>query len=776
MSPGPRRLVCALVLVVVGIGPFVPTLAGTRLHFSDDLGQFSYPLRQYYADCLHRGTLPLWCPYLFAGYPVLADGQIGPFYPLNLVLFALLPTPMAFSWALALGVLTAAWGMYLYVSRLTRSTLAGLTSAAALVTSGFWVGHVVHLNLIQAAAMVPWAFYCLDRAWDGRTRWLVGVAGAIGIAALAGFPQVVQIMLLGLGAKALWNTLAKTSGGSARWRGAWFASAVAAMLVGLALGAAQLLPTYELLGRGQRSKGLTRKTAAQVHVPPRAALTYLVPHYFGWQPPGHPHAAQPYWAGGGAGQWESLCYVGAGVLALALAGGWPPWPTRHIPFFVLMFVVATLMSFGPATFLFDALYWIPGFRYLRAYARFLMLAHFSLAVLAGFGLAALASGVARVRVGSSAMVVLAGILIVVLVDPCGAGRPAGMAPVRWVDPTVWASALVCVALGLAAFVWPSGSTASRALAVGAMVLACAQAAGALWGFNRSVRTDVALAESPTARWLRQRGMQGRILVQSSRHQGTDVAEMNRCLGFNVPATYRLPCVSGYAPLGPLRIRMILTRVLGKRSGLTMPLAQRANLLHLLRVQALVATPSAAWPPYDLGPPTATFGSTAIYWFGPVGPEALLVGAVDELSHWQDALLFVWNGDTDLTRTACVEPATDALPTPLDDTSPPGTVRVVRSTDTELELDVHADRPALVVISRPWDPGWKAWLDGRSVPIHRTDYVVQGVYVSPNDRRLRLAYEPDDLFRGARISAGALIALVVCLLVSFRRRPASAVNG
>ena len=764
MTAARTRVLCAAVLVLVSLGPLGATLAGTRLYFFDDLGQFSYPLRQFYADSLGRGTLPLWCPYLLAGYPLVADGQVGPFYPVNLVLFGLLPTPLAFSWALGLGLLCAAWGMYLYLVYLTRSVVAGLGAAAALVFSGFWVGHVVHLNLIQAAAAVPWAFYCLERAWVDNRRWLVGVSAAVGMSALAGFPQATQILLAGLVARAVWIALTDPAYLSGIGRAAWVVATGASLVTGLALGAAQLLPTYELLSQGPRAGGLTRDAAAQVHLVPRLALTGLVPRYFGHAPPGQ--TGGDYWGGGGAGQWEFLCYAGAPMLALALAWIWPPWHNRHAVFFLILLVVSVLVAFGPATFLFDVLRYIPGFAYFRVYARFLMLAHLSVVCLAGMTVGALFLKYGRGRVAAGAALVAAGILLVVLTDPFGADRPAGTDPARLTDLSVLVPLVACAVLALGALVCPRTHAGTRALAVGVAVLACAESGAALWDFNRSTPTAVALADSPTAKWLKQEPLDGRVLVQSARGQDTSVPDMNRCLGFSVPATYRLPAVSGYAPLAPMRIRAVEYGVLGNRRGPAMPPARHANLLRLLRVQAVVATPGPDWPPYDLGKPSATFGDTAVYWLGEPGPEAFLAERVEVVPYPRSALAFIADGDVDLSRTACVE---DALPECLTGDTPPGTVRITHTDHAELHLDIQADRPALAVIARRWDPGWKAWLDDRPVPILRTDYLLQGVSVPSGTHRLRLAYRPTSLWWGAAVSGGAALVLVLSGLVLGRRR-------
>ena len=378
----------------------------------------------------------------------------------------------------------------------------------------------------------------------------------------------------------------------------------------------------------------------------------------------------------------------------------------------------------------------------------------------------MAAGTARFRVGVASLLVAGGVVAIVLTDPFATARPANAARLGLTDLSVVGPVTACLAVALAVAVWSRRPAAAPLLAGVVTVVACVESCASLWDFNRSTPTAVALAESPTAAWLEQRPLAGRILVQSAHGQDTDVVEMNRCLGFNVPATYRLPAVSGYAPLAPMRIRAIEYGVLGGRTGQSMPPAAHRNLLRLLRTQAVVATPGPDWPPYGLGKPAATFGKTAVHWLGDVGPEAFLVGRADMVAQPRRALAFVANPTIDLSRIACVEAP---LPQPLTDATQVGTVEIMHTDHDELGLTVRAQRPALVVVSRRWDPGWRAWLDGRPVSVLRTDYLVQGVFVPAGEHRVRLAYRPTSLWLGAAVSAAGLVLLLVLLMLSRRRR-------
>src|SRR5437899_2757394 len=113
--PSARELLrtAALALAALAAGSLVffgpGILTGRELLFthdirSSDLWHLHLPLKHVYARGLAAGRLPLWCPEVGTGFPLLAEGQVGALYPPNLLLFSTLPLPLAFDWALLLQV------------------------------------------------------------------------------------------------------------------------------------------------------------------------------------------------------------------------------------------------------------------------------------------------------------------------------------------------------------------------------------------------------------------------------------------------------------------------------------------------------------------------------------------------------------------------------------------------------------------------------------------------------------------------------------------------
>jgi hypothetical protein len=63
----------------------------------------------------------------------------------------------------------------------------------------------------------------------------------------------------------------------------------------------------------------------------------------------------------------------------------------------------------------------------------------------------------------------------------------------------------------------------------------------------------------------------------------------------------------------------------------------------------------------------------------------------------------------------------------------------------------------------WYPGWKAFVDGKSVEIKHADYYLRGVYISAGEHTLEFKYQPASFMIGGLVSLIFIILLVVLLI-------------
>ena len=103
----------------------------------------------------------------------------------------------------------------------------------------------------------------------------------------------------------------------------------------------------------------------------------------------------------------------------------------------------------------------------------------------------------------------------------------------------------------------------------------------------------------------------------------------------------------------------------------------------------------------------------------------------------------------------------------------GTASILEDTAQRVTVAANMATPGLIVLSDRWDPGWKAYLDGKQVPIVCANHAMRGVVVPAGQKKLQFRYEPPTLFWGSMLSGVAIVLwLVWAALVALvqRRRP------
>jgi hypothetical protein len=203
------------------------------------------PYRKFYADCLHHHDSFLWCPFLYGGFYLHGEGQAGMMHPFHLLLYSVLPLTTAFSIEILSTYVFMFAGCYLLFRAWKLSTPAALFGGFLFTFAGTNLDLLRHMNAIAVVAHLPWLLLAIDRAFgsaEPRTRalWLGAAALLTGSQVLVGYPQYVYFCALIEGGYALYLMAVKV-----RW---WRLLEVAgALVVGLLIGGAQLLPTASAL-------------------------------------------------------------------------------------------------------------------------------------------------------------------------------------------------------------------------------------------------------------------------------------------------------------------------------------------------------------------------------------------------------------------------------------------------------------------------------------------------------------------------------------------------
>ena len=304
ISPSRRRDLFALAALLAITLLFFWKLAFTNVIIArGDIFYYFYPYRDYAAEALRAGRIPLWNPYLFMGAPFLANSQVGFFYPFNL-LVSWLDTTRAINWTIILHVFIAASGVYVFArSRLGLSLIAAWLAAISFGLGGYLSTQIEHVNQLQGLAWIGWIFLVYDLVVSGQwsaisnqqsavrnSRWLP-LAILIALQLLAGHTQSVFITLIGLGLYAAWPAIEmlvvkRSLAAGFMHLAKRLAPILFASIFALALSAIQLLPTLELTRESARSGGLPTNLAVSFSFDPRLLGRALLPDYASAMPAG----------------------------------------------------------------------------------------------------------------------------------------------------------------------------------------------------------------------------------------------------------------------------------------------------------------------------------------------------------------------------------------------------------------------------------------------------------------------------------------------------------
>ena len=375
--------------------------------------------------------------------PFLAAGQHSALYPLSL-LFYILPLWRAFGIFTWLQLGLAAVGMYVFARVLGQRRSAATLAAVIYTFSGFYLVSVAFTMIIAAAAWLPLILAVIEivirkqeekgGAAYSPVPYIALGAIFLGLQTLAGHVEITYYTLMVMAFYATWR-LVGLGFRLKQWRpvlrlALWLLLMV---VLGLALGAMQLIPLYELVSQSFREGSASLQQVRDWAWPSRQIITFLLPDFFGnptadsyfdiwqraWVPVTQNALGEPlntidwgvknYVEGGNYLGLLTWLLAGIGVISAAwsaLARRKTNQPAaepkaasspasrhgrRHLLAFTVLAGLSLLFAFG--TPLYALLYYLlPGYSQLHSAFRWVFPYTLSMAVLAGYGLDALMAG------------------------------------------------------------------------------------------------------------------------------------------------------------------------------------------------------------------------------------------------------------------------------------------------------------------------------------------------------------------------------------------------
>ncbi|MDQ6770400.1 MAG: YfhO family protein [Gemmatimonadota bacterium] len=754
-----------------------PALAGQFLvNPRSDQYIAGYAFREFAASTLKAtGHFPLWNPYLFGGMPYIAAMHGDIFYP-TFLLRMILPTDVAMTWGFIIHFFLAGLFTFGFLRAIGYGFYGSLIGGIAYMMSGQIASYVSpgHDGKLFVSALFPLALWVLYRGIrQGKNSSWGAFALIVGLCILSPHPQLLQYTLLACGSYALFLAVSAVDGVSLTTSTAIkrLAAALAAVVVGLAIGAVQYLPVREYVAWSPRAGGMADYLSATSYAwNPEELLNAYLPQFSGM--------LENYWGRNGIHLHSD--YVGVIVLVLAGAAfiGLRSDPRRkQIIFWSAALVVSLLWSLGSATPFYRIPYAIvPGTKYFRAPATIFFVGTLAIAVLACAGAERfLERRVTRkyfigwlIGGGAIALLATTGALTSIAesfaddrqLDQLHANNGALIAG-AWRS---FAFVALIAALWFATF---RGRISTRAAAWGLAALMTIDlwtVERAYWMFSHPAR--VIYASDSIIDMLKAEPQPVRVLALPLQQ----TSRPDAFLGLDALMTYRIRNVLGYHGNQLGRYNVLTGENADLRQVFTPNVLQLTNTKYLLTNLSVLPLSNFV---LAKGPVRNASGDTVyLYRLSTDNPYSWLapiaIKAPDE-----QVLATILNPRFDVKRAALFDTSAkvrasarvQALPAPIAVAT-----RVSHYELGKVRIDLSAPAPdgASLVVSENFYPGWKATVDGKPAAIGRADYTLIGVELPAGARRIELTFTSPTYERGKLITWIAIVLGILMLVAGTLR--------
>ncbi len=698
----------------------------------------------------------LWTPLILTGFPVMADPQICFFYPLCY----LSKHVGGWNFYVLSGYFLSALFASLFAFRLSKSTLGALVSGLAYGFGGYQISELRHVQIVQTAAWLPLLLLLVDYL-RVRSKWnllqFAALAVASALTVLAGHAQTAAYIF----ATTLLYSIVMGTQQSLKSATVLFSVCATAIVLGLAMAAVQLIPTYELVQQSVRPT-FTYLDFVVGQLEPMQVLGFLMPYLLGGKfgsLEGIPFSDQ--------GPPPGLLFYGLAPVGLMVIALVRCWSNQAVRFFAVLSLVAILFALGGYTPLGQLFYHIPVLGSFRGLYRVLLLPAFALCMLCSLAISNIEERADETTDGAQNQSIKSELL--------GYWKKAGN----------WKHAALCLYIFLSCLLptflvgtlplllfiaKPKQLWRKTLLAASILFVLSSYATNSQWYSQSELISSFSAPEQTTK--LREKLNNSQRIFTLRGLEG-----LNNEYPPNLSRLWKVANASGYEPLMPLRYMQLL-RI--SEGGFLQPpwrITGGNRAFDICSVRYLYAPKDSfggrafiddAWKHWHL---ISQANDVLVYentrsrprWYmvqeaiSSTPPEILKAITTGQLNDTQkfdpDYMVLIEDKITATSSSEAARASTDTV----------SSISCDEESDERIALSVVTDKPGFLVLADQYYPGWQATIDGARVKILRANYIQRAVAIEAGSHKIVFSFQPESFATGRLISLIALALLAIIVL-------------
>lgn len=686
---------------------------------SDIFSQF-YMWRSLVSEGWRHMQIPLWNPYSYSGYPLLATFHSGVFYPLNLF-HMLLGDVRGWSFLVVLPSLASAVTMYFFLRQIKLKKLGAVIGSIIYAYSGFAISWAQFITAAQAMIWMPLVFIVLEKYFESKKVFLLYWLPFIFFLLItSGHFQIMAYISVLTVVYFAWKWMEEKNI-------RLITGAIIPAILSVGLVAFQLLPTLELTKYGLRSEENYIAGYNYGLLPMKYLTTLLAPDYYGNPATGNFFGVFNYH--------EAIFYTGVLAIFSFILSLFLFRKNKYVRFFAITAIISFMLGFdtplGRAIYIFN----VPGLS-TSAAGRIAVIFSMSLAVLAGIVISNLE------KISYKKILIAIGVVVSFY---CIAYYLA-----RFNDGILTASVNTNLTLAqrrtvsLRNLILPGAFVAGYSLILllskkwrvmtGVLVaMICFEMFRFGWKYVPFVPARIVYPETPLITFIEEKGKTEVFRIDRERAE------------IMPPATwmqYRFMSPSGYDPMA---VEEYVKAYQEKINGNFNSSVSRYSELDRYDAKAL--------------------GEFNVKYLLVVKRNDIGVIGGDNINYainqkqWKKVFE---------TADAAVLENTYYQPRARFFDSFGGEVKITAYTPNTIKISYRGGEGKTLLLADTWYPGWKAFVNGKEVNIEKCDGIFRCVKLTDQNGEVIFDYQPESFWLGIKISLVCLIATIT-FLVGLRKK-------